>query len=70
MRRVARQFVEQSVSPSDEAAIVHVQGASRDSQGFTRSRELLYESIDRYGRGLSGASGSIGLTGQDGSAAT
>lgn len=53
-RRFARQFIDEAVMPGDVVAVVHPQGTSTDSQGFTRSRERINASVDRYGRGLSG----------------
>ena len=51
----ARQFVEESVAAGDFVAVVHVQGTFTDSQTFTTSKQRIIASIDRYGRGLSGA---------------
>jgi VWFA-related protein len=54
-KRVARQFLDGSVMPGDQLAVVHAQGTFNDSQTFTTSRRLVSDSIDRYGRGMSGA---------------
>jgi VWFA-related protein len=53
-KRVAAQFIKESLGPGDQVAVVHTQGTFTDSQTFTSNRQLLLASIDRYGRGQSG----------------
>ena len=55
VRRFAREFVENHLSPSDAVAVVQVQGSVRDGQELTANRRLVLDAIDRYGRGRSGA---------------
>lgn len=59
MKRVAAQFVRESLGAGDQVAIVHAHGSFTDSQTFTTSRQLLLASIDRYGRGRSGDDGHL-----------
>lgn len=46
-RLVARRFVEDSLGPNDEAAVIPVYGTMSSAQGFTRSRHLLLDALDR-----------------------
>jgi VWFA-related protein len=53
-RRVMREFVEQAVGPNDLVAVVHTHGTTTDAQTFTTDKQRVFDSIERYGRGLSG----------------
>jgi VWFA-related protein len=63
VRRVANRFVDDYLQPGDLMAVVHVMGTFSDSQTFTTNKTLLHASVDRYGRGLSGAAEIQGVDG-------
>jgi Ca-activated chloride channel family protein len=46
-REVARRFVETSMGPHDQVAVVQAFGSMSSAQGFTRNRQLLLAAIDR-----------------------
>ena len=46
-RQAARLFVQESLGPNDQVAIINVQGTMKSAQAFTRNRELLLDAIDR-----------------------
>lgn len=46
-RRIARRFVESSLGPNDEMAILSLFGAVGSAQPFTRSRQRMFAAIDR-----------------------
>ena len=46
-RLVARRFVEEAIGPNDQVAVIHVLGNSSAAQGFTRSRRLMLDALDR-----------------------
>ena len=43
-----RRFVDEAIRPNDLMAVVHVQGSISDGQGFTSSKRLMRQAIDRY----------------------
>lgn len=54
VRLVARRFVEESVGPNDQMAVIQLCGSMSASLGFTTNRHLMLEAIDRI---LIGATG-------------
>lgn len=53
-KQLARQFLSEAVQPGDHVAVVHAQGTTTDGLGFTTNLMLVDQSIERFGRGLSG----------------
>jgi VWFA-related protein len=53
-KQLARQFLNEAVQPGDQVAVVHAQGTTTDGLGFTTNLRLIDQSIERFGRGLSG----------------
>ena len=48
-RDAARIFVQESLGPNDQVAIINVHGTMSRAQAFTRNRTLMLEAIDRLG---------------------
>lgn len=61
VKRIARRFLDEAIRPGDQIAVVHTQGTFSDAQGFTTSRQLVLDSIEKYGQGLAGDSPRAGF---------